>query len=190
LVGFLDDKILKITRKNHFNILKPLIIFISIGLIIIVFSQFEKYMVMTILFANILNGYSALYLHYKYYKINKNEEYEIRHNKIIKRKNGKTRIFHSNEIEKITAFLSSALVKGNHAYQISIDEYHYVEVKLKTGEKLILTCLLANRIDKAVKKMHGVNMQKSSVDSVTLLEKKIDTLFFKTDNLICYKCDS
>ncbi len=43
---------------------------------------------------------------------------------------------------------------------LAIEGFYYAVVKLKTGEELILTCLLAPRIDKSLKQMRGVLFEK------------------------------
>ncbi len=103
---------------------------------------------------------TSLYLHFRYWVKNKDEEYEVRDKELIRRKGGEETIYKNDEIEKIIIYLSPALYKNSSFYLLALEGYHYAVVKLKTGEELILTNLLAPRIDKALKQIRGVLFEK------------------------------
>lgn len=68
--------------------------------------------------------------------------------------------------------LSPALYKNSNFHLLAIEGYHYAMVKLKTGEELILTCLLAPRIDKSLKQMKGVLFEKEKRLFCNIINKK------------------
>jgi hypothetical protein len=93
-------------------------------------------------------------------RINKSEEYVIKNNLLIRKKRGEETIYRSKDIEKIIVFLSPALYKNSNMFFLAIEGYHYTVVKLKSGEELVLTCLLAPRIDQSLKQLKGVFFEK------------------------------
>ncbi|EOZ96874.1 hypothetical protein A33Q_2184 [Indibacter alkaliphilus LW1] len=108
----------------------------------------------------LVDAIPALYLHFEYWLKNKGEEYEVRDTELIRRIGGEETYYRNDEIEKIIVYLSPSLYKNSNFHLLAIESYHYAVVKLKTGEELVLTCLLAPRVDKALKKMRGVLFEK------------------------------
>ena len=81
----------------------------------------------------------TLFLHINYLKRNRNEEYEIGDNMIIRRKNG------------IETYYSCEDISDIHLYQVDSmrimrlppwSDYHFVKILMKSGEVLYLTSLL------------------------------------------------
>lgn len=103
---------------------------------------------------------TSLYLHFEYLLSNKGEEYEVRDTQLIRRKGGEVNVYNNDEIDKIIVYLSPALYKNSDFHLLALESYHYAVVKLKTGEKLMLTCLLAPRIDKSLMQLRGVLFEK------------------------------
>ncbi|TKG87052.1 hypothetical protein EYV94_28500 [Puteibacter caeruleilacunae] len=158
--GTQGDKTLAITARTHFAALQSLFSLIIILAILLHLLNYDKWMIVAFSIVITLDAISSLYLHFLYFAKNKGEEYEICETKLIRRKNGEKKVYMNNEIEKIIVYLSPALSKNSYMHMAAIENYHYAVVKLKTGEELILTCLLAPRIDKALKKMRGVLFEK------------------------------
>ena len=61
----------------------------------------------------------------------------------------------TEEIEKIVVYLSPAMYKGSNFHIMGFEAYHYASVRLKSGEELVLTCLLAPKLYPVLKKWLG-----------------------------------
>ncbi|MDG1849269.1 MAG: hypothetical protein P8I82_02095 [Flavobacteriales bacterium] len=158
--GILEDKILKVTFRNFLNIHLSTIVLMLVGFGILCYLRFDQYFVQVFVFFWMLDLLPAVYLHLSYLSKNKGEEYEVRDTELVWRKGGEKKVYKNHEIEKIIIHLSPALYRNSNFHLLAIESYHYAVVKLKTGEELILTCLLAPRIDKSLKKMKGVLFEK------------------------------
>lgn len=160
MAGIQGDNILSITVRNHLAALQSLLFLAAILFVILYLFDFDRGMTIAFVFGLGLDAITSLYLHFEYLAKNKGEEYEVRDTELIRWKNGGETIYKNDEIEKIIVYLSPALYKNSNFHFLAIEGYHYAVVKLKTGEELILTCLLAPRIDKSLKQMRGVLFEK------------------------------
>lgn len=104
----------------------------------------------------IIETLPALYLHIEYYLKNRGEEYEIKHSEIIRYKNGEKQIFHKSELEKITVYMAPSVYQGSSLHFLAIESYHYARITTKSGEELIVTCLLTPKVEEAVRQITGV----------------------------------
>ena len=160
MAGIQADKILKISFRNFFSLHLSTLILMLIGISILYYLRFDIYFLQVFLVVWTLDLLPASYLHVIYLSKNRNEEYEVRDTELIKRKGGEITVYKNSEIEKIIIYLSPALYKNSNFHILAIEGYHYAVVKLKTGEELILTCLLSPRLDKSLKQMKGVLFEK------------------------------
>lgn len=151
---------LKIKAINHIQALFSHLIGTLLMLVTLYFLEFNADAL--IVFGTIWLIYTVpvVYLHLEYFSRNKDEEYEIRDNEIVYRKLGEEILYKSQDIEKIIIYLSPSLYKNSNFHLLAIESYHFAEVRLKTGKKLVLTCLLAPRIDKELKQIKGVLIEK------------------------------
>lgn len=156
----MKDKILKINVLNFLRLHFPTIILIIIGIAVLYYLKFDEHFVQVFLVIWIIDLLPAIYLHVTYFLINKGEEYEVRDNELILYKKGEVLTYKNEEIEKIIIYLSPALYKNSDFHLLMIESYHYAVIELKTGEKLILTCLLTPRVDKSLKQIKGVLFEK------------------------------
>jgi hypothetical protein len=154
--GTQEDKMLKITTFTHFASLLSLLIVAVLFILLLFLFSFDKAMAVAFSIGFLIDAMPALYLHIEYWVKNKGEEYEIRENEIVLRKDGKEILYHSRDIQKIIVYLSPSLYKNSNFHLLAIESYHYATIRLKTGEELVLTCLLTPRVDKALKLMKGV----------------------------------
>lgn len=91
----------------------------------------------------------ALFLHIEYYLKNKNEEYELCNDKIIRLKDNIKKIYTKEDIKKIEVIVSPNYFRSN-IYVTAFENYHFAKVYLISGEVIYLTSLLApGGIDKA-----------------------------------------
>ena len=88
----------------------------------------------------------TLFLHLNYLKRNRNEEYEIGNQTIIRRKKGVVTIYNREDIDHIYLYRS---VEARVAW----NNYHFIKIVMKSGEKLYLTSLLyPSGLEKILKK--------------------------------------
>jgi hypothetical protein len=160
MVGIQGDRILSITARKHIGALQSLLIVSVMFIGILIWFQFSIDAVIGISILWSIDAISSLYLHFEYLAKNKGEEYEVRDTELIRRKGEEVTVYRNYEIEKIIVYLSPALYKNSNFHLLAIEGYHYAVVKLKTGEELILTCLLAIRIDNSLKQIRGVLFEK------------------------------
>jgi hypothetical protein len=158
--GIQEDRTLAITIRTHLGVLYSLLTVTVFFLGILIWFKFGIDAIIGVSILWGIDAITSLYLHFAYLSKNKGEKYEVRDTELIRQKGGKETIYKNNEIEKIIVYLSPALYKNSNFHLLAIESYHYAVVKLKTGEELILTCLLAPRIDKSLKQMRGVLFEK------------------------------
>lgn len=97
----------------------------------------------------------ALYLHIEYSIRNAGEEIEIAHNEIIVKKNGQEHKYSSSDLAKITVYKSASLDRGGIPFS-SMEYYRYARIIAKSGEEIIITCLMTLDIEEALKHLTGV----------------------------------
>jgi hypothetical protein len=160
MAGILEGKLLKIRVFTHLSSLFSLLIVGMLFLGILVWLRFEQdaMKIFGILF--LIDAIPALYLHFDYWLKNKGEEYEVLDTELIRRIGSEETHIRNDEIEKITVYLSPSLYKNSNFHFLAIESYHYAGVKLKTGEELLITCLLTPRVDVELKKLRGVLFEK------------------------------
>ncbi|WP_439481640.1 hypothetical protein [Cyclobacterium plantarum] len=160
MAGTQEDKLLKIRFFTHFSSMLPLIIVGVLFLVVLIWLKFEQDTIKVFGILFLADAIPAFFLHSEYWLKNNGEEYEIHHEGLIRRKNGKEIEIKNNEIEKIIIYLSPSLYKNSNFQLLAIENYHYGLIKLKSGDDLLLTCLLAPRIDIELKRMGGVLIEK------------------------------
>ena len=142
--------ILKITLFNHIRVTFGYLLIFA-GLIFAIqytggidFSNIQidlkiiiAFLVLFVLLA--LITLPALFLHIDYTIRNRQEEYEIRNKKIIRRKNGIENVYNVEDIGEI--YLYHHKVKTNFE-RYPWSHYHFAKIEMKSGEILYLTHLL------------------------------------------------
>lgn len=101
----------------------------------------------------------ALYLHIEYSIKNTGQEIEINSNEIIVRKNGGERKYSNKDLAKIIVYKSASLDRGGIPLT-AMEYYRYARVVTKTGEEIIITCLMVLDVEGAVKQLTGVSYER------------------------------
>lgn len=158
--GYLEDKRLKISFRNHFGAVYSVLLRAVGFMFLLIWFQFDKVALIVFPIMVLIDALPALYLHLTYFQQNKGEEYEIRRKEVIRYKNGAKEIYKAEEIEYIKIYLSPALYKHSDLHILSIEAYHHARVVLKSGEELLLTCLLAPKVEKALQPLEGVKIER------------------------------
>lgn len=160
MAGITADRFLRVNFRSVVSLHLPTLVLMFAGIVILYFLKFDRYFVLAFIIVWAMDLLPALYLHIAYLFVNYGEEYVIRSTELIRRKGGTIAVYRNSEIDKIIVYLSPALYKGSNFHLLAIEGYHYAIVKLKTGDELFLTCLLAPRIDRSLQLLRGVLFEK------------------------------
>lgn len=97
----------------------------------------------------------ALYLHVEYSIKNAGEVIEIHQNVIIVKRKGREHKYCSRDLAKITIYKSASLDRGGIPFS-SMEYYRYARIIAKSGEEIVITCLMTLDIEGALKHLTGV----------------------------------
>lgn len=140
---------LKITTMRQLKALSYFIFHIFLYVAIFVYLKFDTDFFVIFGPMAVFLVLPAMFLHIEYYLRNKNEEYELCHDKIIRRKDNIEDIYNKEDINKIEVNVSPNYYRSN-IYVTAFENYHFAKVYLVSGEILYITSLLApGDIDKA-----------------------------------------
>ncbi len=141
--------LLRITPMKQVKALSNFFFHIALYTIIFIFLKFDTDFFLIFIPMAVLLILPALFLHFEYIYRNKNEEYELCGDKIIKRKGMKEDIYKKEDIKKIEIYMSPSYF-NNDTYFTAFANYNFAKVLLDSGEKLYMTSILdPNGIDKA-----------------------------------------
>lgn len=149
-------KKMKITVFTHLVSLLSLMFMLTLGVLFVVWTNFDSDAILIMGIFFLIDAIPSLYLHYEYWTTNRAEEVVLRSSEILIRKNGNDIIVKSEEIKKITIYLSPALYKNSNFHLLAIEAYHYAKINLKSGEEIILTSLLNPKLHRDLKQVKGV----------------------------------
>ena len=153
--GILEDNMkLKEKAFNHFAALFSLLVVIVLMLAVLAYLEFHPDMVFIFSIFFVLDAAPALYLHIEYYLCNRGEEYGLKPGELIQYKDGEERRFTKEDIERIKVYMAASVYKGSNFHILSIESYHYARIYLKNGEEIIITCLLAPKVEEAIKELN------------------------------------
>ena len=97
----------------------------------------------------------ALYLHTDYSIRNAGEEIEINYNEVIVRKKGTEQKYNINDLSKVILY-KSASIDSSGIPLSAMEYYRYVRIFTKSGEEIIITCLMTLDIDEVVKQLPAI----------------------------------
>lgn len=102
---------------------------------------------------------ATLFLHIEYYLINKNDIVVIDKTKETISFNNRESITFNN-MERIILVMSPVLYRNGTIRFFPTDDYHYAIIKMKDGKHFIFTCLMAYKVEEAMKNIKGVSIEK------------------------------
>lgn len=160
VAGIREDIRLRFSFRNNISALLSLIIGFGMILIILLVLQFDQYALLAFGIWYGVDVVITLFLHIEYWVRNKGEEYEVYFDELVRFKEGKSTTYKVSDIEKIKVYLSPALYRGSNLHFLGIEAYHYARIYLKSGEELIITCLLTPKVEKALRELRGVKIER------------------------------
>ena len=102
----------------------------------------------------------AIYLHIEYYLRNRNERLEILDNRILYHdRTGVVKSYATQDLERIVLYMSASLDKGNIQFT-PIESYHFAKIRSKSGQEIVVTCLMTRDLEKAMKMIGGVMLER------------------------------
>ncbi len=153
--GIREDRILKVTFFHHFVASYSTFLLALIFGAILYLVHFNSSFVVVLGIFFIIDTLPALYLHIRYWIKNGGKQYKVDSNGIIQIRKNEERLIKKSDIQKIIVTKSASSDKGGIPI-LSIESYYFTRVVLKTGEDLVLTCLVSPKIDKVLRNLNGV----------------------------------
>ncbi len=146
--------------RNHFNPLFSLLILLIMMIPVFYWFNFEQYILVIGSIIFLINFLPALYLHLQYWYENRGEEYAVTENEIIRYTENQKEVFKTEDIVKCIIYKSASIDPGSWITLYAIEEYHYARLLLRTGDELIITCLLMPKMDQVLGQLKGVQFER------------------------------
>lgn len=126
-------------------------------LVALYFLNFDRIFLLVFVSVWVLYTLPTLYLHLRYYFINKGQEIIITNDELIlKYRNKETdHVLNKKEIEKIVLCMSSSMDKGGMPLS-SLETYQYIKVFSKTNSVVCITNLMASNLDEVKSQFTGI----------------------------------
>jgi len=105
----------------------------------------------------------VLYLDIEYYFYNKGTQLEIDSNErkfIYTDKRGATETYSFDELTKIIINMPPNMYRGSSFQILPFEQYHYTRIYTKNGKEIVITCLMARRVQDLVESIRGVPVEK------------------------------
>lgn len=154
--------------KNHIYVLQSFFfgaVFISIIYVVKNALGYYEFNFAYLFLAYLILNLPTFYLHFSYFQENRGLGVSITRSQIEMTHNDCLRTILVDEIAQITTYCTPGRYKSRNLdyHFASFEAYCFSRVKLKTGEEIILTNLLINRLEKQISQLHGVRIKRESV---------------------------
>lgn len=170
MVGFQVDTNIKmeykITFRNNVKSLEFLfygsILFAGLVYILCINEGYSKDLVIFFSLYYSILLVPTLYLHIEYYLMNRNDVLIIDavEKKIII---NAQKPISFNEIEKIIYFMPPVWHRKGLIRLLPFEDYHYARIKMKNGDQFLFTCLMAYRVEDALKQIAEIVIEKRKI---------------------------
>lgn len=194
-----ENKIYKNLPNKKIYLYRSILFMILISMLIPLFGILKSREISLVALVVMLIWTSALYLmpmlvlYFNYRKFNKDVVLKTKNASIVFEDKLKKRMFTFNEVAYIEFNLSYPLYE-NRWRLFFWDEYYYALIKLKSGEKFIITCLLCDelkemipaslirkrrRVFPLVQLEEDVKSENKRIDKSIEFEKKVEVFMIK-----------
>ncbi len=157
--GTQGDSVFRMTAYNQFRALFLHLFGTLMMIIVLYILNFEKDFITIFLISWIIYTIPVLYLHVEYWIRSWDVKYKIKEGVIIQYKKNEKEVYNAEDILKIILYKSASIDKGGIPI-LAMESYHYARVIMRTGDELIITCLLTPKVDKAIQKLGRVTIQR------------------------------
>ncbi len=157
----IGNMILKQTLKTHYKVLNFAII-VLIMILAACYFLFEKN-------NNILTGAlafyfittsPALYLHWRYFKVNANQTIEINNTELRIRNNNHEISHLTSDFVKVIINKSASLDKGGIPLS-ALEYYYFIKIINREKEEIIITCLMHQNIEAILPFLNGIPIERN-----------------------------
>ena len=145
---------------NHFRPLFSILILLIMMIPVLYWFNFEKFAIVILGILFLIDFLPALYLHLQYWSENRGEEYSVNENEIIRYTESREEVFKTEDIAQCIIYKSASIDTGSWITLFAIEEYHYARLLLRTGDELIITCLLMPKMDRVLAQLKGVQFER------------------------------
>ena len=159
------------TFYNHFAALYSLLFGALLTIIALYWFEFKEGALLIFGSFFVIDALPAIYLHCEYYIRNKGQVYEIKRSKIILHDEKIERVYHDSDLKKITFYMSPSVYKGSNFHLWAIEWYHYARIETTSGKELIISCLLAPKVEEALEPLKEVPKERKKRIFATLFWK-------------------
>jgi hypothetical protein len=155
-----EKKLLIIKPLNHFVALYSLIVVAFVLAFFLWAVDFNQSVFKFLSVFFLINAAPVFYLHISYWMKSVGQEFIIDGERLTRKHQGEQQVFKTDEIRFVEISLSPSMYKGNSLQVLPFESYHYAKVYLKNGEEMVITCLLAPKLDAALKGLRGVRIER------------------------------
>lgn len=162
---------LQIKLSNHLAVLTSLFIAAVLILACLFLLHFDEDFVFILGIFFLVDAIPAGYLHLEYLLKNINQQFEVRSNEIVFHYKGNSKTYRREDIESITFYMAPSVYRGSNLHFLAMESYNYARILTRSGEELIITCLLAPNVEKAINILAGVSKLRKKRVFCTLVWK-------------------
>ncbi len=157
----------KITLPNQLKALKFFIIFllqmIGFGWYLDSQNNLDESSIILLTEIVVLSFLPVLYLHIEYYYYNRVTQLEIDIYKkkiICTDKTGITETYNFDDLSKVIINMHPNMHRGSSFQILPFEQYHYAKIYIKSGQEIIVTCLMARKVKDMAESILGVQIEK------------------------------
>jgi hypothetical protein len=168
----------KITRKNHFKALEFILFLATFYIACVLYignkNGFEDHLLGFFSIFMLISLLPVLHLHLEYYYYNRGVIFEINsYQKEINytSKSGETETYNFDDLSKIVVYMAPSWHRKSSFQLLPFEQYHYARIFRKSGKVIIITCLMTQRVEDAMRSIKGVPLElKTRVYTCILFE--------------------
>lgn len=150
----------RINPINHMVAIHHAFILPAMFLVTLYWFEFDSSMSIIFGIVFLIDFLPALYLHLEYWGKNRSEEYVVTRNALLRYVNGQKEVHNIEDIERSIIYKSASIDKGSWISLFSVENYHYARLILRSGDELIITCLLMPKMDQVLGQLKGVQFER------------------------------
>jgi hypothetical protein len=165
---------IKITFSKHLRVFSFHILSTILALICLMYYKFEEIPLLVFGIIWVLYTIPALYLHFEYLFYNSGQQFDLNQNGLTIYYKGEEKHYKKEIFESLTIIMMPSKYLGSSIQYLAIESYHYAILKLKNGEKIIITCLLSPDVEKAISILNFPYQRKKNLFCSIELNKRIN----------------
>lgn len=161
--------ILQQTIDNHYSAARFTIITLLVSIVIFACMGFASTGVHIAALVLLVFSAPGIYVHISYAVSNFDQEFEISKEHIIIKTPQQLRSYATSDIVKIVLYKPASLDFKSGRRALGIEYYSFACLKTKSGEEIIITCLVIPQVEKALSEM-GLKWERKK--GLAFLERK------------------